>query len=831
MMRHSRMVLTAMVMLGVMVSALPAAIQPNHAFTWGINNQKAITLEEGQVITEAVLTFHNFRSDVVNTTVVQEISRSSFRGGGGTTTTIVTTPNYDSLKIYLLDNPRYGFSALAGQQTSDPFEGIGCPLNNGVYEGGNLVFRLGQTHDPYSYFAQLYGSASRVPLSNGQAVGLSSALLEFLDYAGTGISVGFGFWPGQVGYYYDDISLQLTVQSYQGAYSVSTLEYHITDDMTPDTNPTDTTIPEQKAYTLTIQSANGTVVCNPAKTTYAHGETVTLTATANAGYAFAGWSGDASGTASSVTLTMDGSKTVTANYTQKAYTLTIQSANGTVVCSPTKTTYAHGETVTLTATANAGYAFAGWSGDASGTASSVTLTMDGSKTVTANYTQKAYTLTIQSANGTVVCSPTKTTYAHGETVTLTATANAGYAFAGWSGDASGTASSVTLTMDGSKTVTANYTQKAYTLTIQSANGTVVCSPTKTTYAHGETVTLTATANAGYAFAGWSGDASGTASSVTLTMDGSKTVTANYTQKAYTLTIQSANGTVVCSPTKTTYAHGETVTLTATANAGYAFAGWSGDASGTASSVTLTMDGSKTVTANYTQKAYTLTIQSANGTVVCSPTKTTYAHGETVTLTATANAGYAFAGWSGDASGTASSVTLTMDGSKTVTANYTQKAYTLTIQSANGTVVCSPTKTTYAHGETVTLTATANAGYAFAGWSGDASGTASSVTLTMDGSKTVTANYVQTPEIKTAALTVSADHGTVTVKVNGTVTSATTFAIGTTVELTVTEHTGYAFTEWSGDVAGTAKTITLTLNEDTSVVANFKIVINRNMFRR
>jgi uncharacterized repeat protein (TIGR02543 family) len=47
---------------------------------------------------------------------------------------------------------------------------------------------------------------------------------------------------------------------------------------------------------------------------------------------------------------------------------------------------------------------------------------------------------------------------------------------------------------------------------------------------------------------------------------------------------------------------------------------------------------------------------------------------------------------------------------------------------------------YSAGTVVKLTRTTNPGYTFINWSGDASGTASSVYVTMDGDKSVTANF-------------------------------------------------------------------------------------------
>ncbi len=70
-------------------------------------------------------------------------------------------------------------------------------------------------------------------------------------------------------------------------------------------------------FTITVnKTGQGTVALNPAKTTYACGEQVTLTATPANGWTFAGWSGDLSGTATSQQLTVSRNHTVNAVFTQ-----------------------------------------------------------------------------------------------------------------------------------------------------------------------------------------------------------------------------------------------------------------------------------------------------------------------------------------------------------------------------------------------------------------------------------------------------------------------------------------------------------------------------------
>ena len=82
----------------------------------------------------------------------------------------------------------------------------------------------------------------------------------------------------------------------------------------------------------------------------------------------------------------------------------------------------------------------------------------------------------------------------------------------------------------------------------------------------------------------------------------------------------------------------------------------------------------------------------------------------------------------------------MDGDKSLTATYSLNTYTLTVNATNGTVTKLPDQTAYDHGTVVQLTASPATGYHFVNWTGDASGTDPTTTVTMDGAKSVTANF-------------------------------------------------------------------------------------------
>jgi uncharacterized repeat protein (TIGR02543 family) len=87
-----------------------------------------------------------------------------------------------------------------------------------------------------------------------------------------------------------------------------------------------------------------------------------------------------------------------------------------------------------------------------------------------------------------------------------------------------------------------------------------------------------------------------------------------------------------------------------------------------------MNGNRSVTAHFTQNQYSLTITiDGSGSVTKNPNKTTYTYGEVVTLTAIASSGWVFSSWTGDLTGSQNPKTITMNGNKAVTAHFADSA--------------------------------------------------------------------------------------------------------------------------------------------------------------
>lgn len=74
-------------------------------------------------------------------------------------------------------------------------------------------------------------------------------------------------------------------------------------------------------YELNTMAVNGSITRSPNQAMYQSGETVTLTATPNAGYVFSSWSGDVAGIINPVKITMNARKKVSAIFNKKAGTV------------------------------------------------------------------------------------------------------------------------------------------------------------------------------------------------------------------------------------------------------------------------------------------------------------------------------------------------------------------------------------------------------------------------------------------------------------------------------------------------------------------------------
>ncbi len=203
--------------------------------------------------------------------------------------------------------------------------------------------------------------------------------------------------------------------------------------------------PPPAQYTLTTAAGSGGGVTGGG--TFTAGSTAYVTATPDSMHEFAGWSGDGAGTANPLSVLMDRSKTVQANFSVKNFALTTSATSGGAVTPGG--TYPYGTLLTLSGTPDATHRFLGWAGDASGTAPSITVFVDRALWVQAVFTDK----TAQ----TISFAPLGTQPVGGAPLTLSATASSGLpvSYALVSGPATLTGNQLTVTGPGAVTVQAS----------------------------------------------------------------------------------------------------------------------------------------------------------------------------------------------------------------------------------------------------------------------------------------------------------------------------------------------------------------------------------------
>ncbi len=621
--------------------------------------------------------------------------------------------------------------------------------------------------------------------------------------------------------------------------------------------------------------------CSSDTGAYVANTVVTLFATAADDSTFTGWSNACTGTGPCVT-TMSAARAVTATFALRPRTLTVTSTSGGEVNSnpagitgcdnnsgTCSASFTGNSMVVLTATPNSNNAFVGWGGACTGTGT-CTLTMDAAKAVSATFASNRLDV-VRSGDGTGTITGTSIncggdctgTYNAGTSVTLTAAAGSGSTFVGWQdGPCDGsTSTTCTITMTGPLTVTAIFgTTSVLTLTkAGSGAGGVTsnpagiscaatgCSSDTGIYPDGTVVTLTATPSSGDVFVGWSGGGCTGTGTCVVTLIADVTVTATF-DDTFTLTGTSpTNGSFASVPTgiacpgdcTEVYGDGTSVTLTATPSSGFAFAAWTGACTNTSGTCTVTMSAAQTVGATFVALRTLTVTKTGTGTVSSTPVGIAcgatcsfdFVNNTMVALTATPGGGFVFTGWGGACSGTGA-CNVTMDAAKTVTATFVPlfmlsvtKAGggTGTVASDVGAINCGMgCMDQYASGTSVTLTATADAGSVFTGWSGACTNTTGTCVVAMDAAKTATATFAVS-----FALTVSksgAGAGSVASAPAGITCGATctaSFASGQVVVLTATPTSALdTFVSWSDPGCPGTGTCSITMSSANSVTATF-----------
>ncbi len=339
----------------------------------------------------------------------------------------------------------------------------------------------------------------------------------------------------------------------------------------------------------------------------------------------------------------------------------------------------------------------------------------------------------------------------------------------------------------------------YTLTVTADKGGTTTGTG--IYIANRPATITATPDAHYVFTGWSDGNQDNPRTITVTGDATYTATFALTQ--HTLTLRATNGAITGAESGKKYEYGTVLTLTATPNEGYEFTGWRDGNQENPRTITVTEDATYVVTFALTQ--HTLTLAAENGTISGAESGKQYDYGTELTLTATPNEHYEFTGWSDGNQENPRTITITEDATYVATFALTQ--HTLTLAAENGTISGAESGKQYTYGTELTLTATPNEGYAFAGWSDGNQENPRIIIIKQDTAFTATFALTQ------HTLTLTAENGTITGAESG-----KQYTYGTELTLTVTPNEGYAFAGWSDGDRMNPRTITVT--QDSTLTATF-----------
>ncbi len=427
--------------------------------------------------------------------------------------------------------------------------------------------------------------------------------------------------------------------------------------------------------------------------------------------------------------------------------------------------------------------------------------------------QHKLTYTAES-NGTISGIASQGVRTGGSGTAVTAVGNTGYHFLNWS-DGNTNAARTDNNIIGDVSVTANFEINVYGLNYSAgSNGSLTGDESQSVTHGGNAATVTAVANPGYHFVSWS-DGNTNASRTDSNVTGTLNVTAQFAIDTFKLTYTANTGGSIdgqASRVQTVDFGSDGQEVTATPDPGYHFVSWS-DGIETPNRVDRDVRADKTAAASFAINEYTLTYAAADGGSLDGLTSQKVAHGSNGSeVKAIPNPGYSFVGWS-DGVGTASRTDLAVVSNKSVTATFAINQYTLTYTAGTGGSINQDAAQTVDYGKDGKIvTAVADEGYHFAGWS-DGVLTASRQEKNVQASVAVTAVF----EINQYDLAYTAGaHGTLTGVVHQTINHGSN---GT--EVKAVADTGYHFVRWSDGVT-TASRTDLNVTGNLSVAAEFAI---------
>jgi hypothetical protein len=214
------------------------------------------------------------------------------------------------------------------------------------------------------------------------------------------------------------------------------------------------------AWTISTESAPAAGGTTAGGGAFNDGDRVTVTASANAGYAFVCWTEDAAivATTADYTFTAAADRLLTAEFV-RTFAVTTNASPAAGGTTGGDGVFDEGDSVTVTAAANAGYAFVDWTegGAVVSASADYTFTAGADRVLTAEFV-RMFTVATNASPAAGGTTGGDGVYREGDSVTVTAAANSGYVFLNWTEGAAivDTTASCTFAAGADRSLTANF---------------------------------------------------------------------------------------------------------------------------------------------------------------------------------------------------------------------------------------------------------------------------------------------------------------------------------------------------------------------------------------
>lgn len=541
-------------------------------------------------------------------------------------------------------------------------------------------------------------------------------------------------------------------------------------------------------YAISVSTAEGGTVSGGGN--YKAGLAVTVSATPSVGYEFKSWTEGNTVVSNAAVYTFDAeaNRQLVAIFEKTSPVMHTVNVNAAPADGGTVTGggyYETGSSATVIATPASGYKFVKWAeGDIEASQTvAYTFTVDADHQLTAVFEQEQEAPT-PPENYTISVSANLTTggivsggrsYPSGSTAAVTAIANDGYHFKEWreNGISVSTNATYEFVVGANRALIAVFEQNTpttYTVLVDAnpeAGGMVRGGGS---YTVGSSVTVTAIPASGYQFVKWqeNGIEVSENSSYHFELQKNRTLTAVFEKNempsaSYTVALNATQGGTVSG--SGSYAPGSSVTVNATPAQGYHFVEWQENGVIVCDSLlySFNIDADRNLRAIFFPDTPDQTIR-YTVEVVAAPTEGgsvsgggTYDESAEVTVTATAKEGYHFLHWvaDGEEKSTNEKYTFAAHESLKLTAVFekqsdtptppTPSTYTVSVSASPAAGGSVSGGGSYQSGTPVTVTAAANTGYRFTGWTENGSqvSTNTSYTFTANANRALVAGFTYT----------------------------------------------------------------------------------------